>query len=74
MRRGSAIGLLSLRPSWCVSRLILSWLAGGGTWVRAAKNATKTIPVVRLCRNWWNVQGKPVQSIAERAIGLRVIV
>jgi hypothetical protein len=28
----------------------------------------------RLCRNWWNVQNKPVQSIAERTIGLRVIV
>ena len=25
IRRGSAIGPLSLRPSWCVSRLISSW-------------------------------------------------
>ena len=25
MRRGSAIGTLSLSPSWCVSRLISSW-------------------------------------------------
>ena len=28
----------------------------------------------RLCRNWWNIQSKPVQSIAERTIGFRVIV
>ena len=25
MRRGSSIGFLILRPSWCVSRLISSW-------------------------------------------------
>ena len=25
MRRGTAIGFLSLRPSWCVSSLISSW-------------------------------------------------
>ena len=36
---------LSLRPSWCVSRLISSWQQEGQM-VRAAKNATKTIPIV----------------------------
>ena len=29
MRRGSPIGYLSLRPSWCVSRLISSWYRRG---------------------------------------------
>ena len=29
MRRGSLIGTLSLRPSWCVSRLISSWYQEG---------------------------------------------
>jgi hypothetical protein len=33
-----------------------------------------SFPLERLCRNWWNVQSKPVQSIAERTIGLGVIV
>src|SRR5437870_1780767 len=45
MRRGSVIGPLSLSPSWCVSRLISSWYQEPGQ-ARAAKNATKTIPIV----------------------------
>ena len=44
MRRGSSIGSLSLRPSWCVSRLISCGSGGGDD--PAAKNATKTIPIV----------------------------
>ena len=46
MRRGSAIGSLISQPSWCGTRLISSWQPEGTLLVRAAKNATKTIPIV----------------------------
>ena len=49
MRRGSSIGSLSLRPSWCALRLISSWEQEAAP-VLAAKNATKTIPIVAACR------------------------
>ena len=45
MRRESAIGSLSSRPSWCVSRLMSS-LRSGARAIRAAKKATTTIPIV----------------------------
>jgi ABC-type uncharacterized transport system substrate-binding protein len=37
-----------LRASWCVSRFDIIVVSGGPVWVRAAKNATKTIPIVML--------------------------
>src|SRR5262245_30099534 len=47
MRRGSAIGILSLRPSWCV-KVDIILVTGGDPGIRAAKNATKTIPIVMM--------------------------
>ena len=44
--RESSIGFLSLRPSWCVSKVDLIVVAAGDPWIRAAKNATKSIPIV----------------------------
>ena len=41
---------------------------------RLSITPTFVLPRQRLCRNWWNIQSKPVQSIAERTMGFRVIV
>ena len=64
MRRGSAIGSLSLRPSWCVSRLISSWQQEGTRLVRAAKNATKTIPIVMVGGGADPVEAGLIESLA----------
>ena len=64
MRRGSSIGSLSLRPSWCVSRSISSWSAGGDRSIRAAKNATKTIPIVMAGTGTDPVEAGLVESLA----------
>ena len=64
MRRGSAIGSLSLRPSWCVSRLISSWQQEGTGPIQAAKNATKTIPIVMAGRGADPVEAGLVESLA----------
>ena len=55
--------LLSLRPSWCVSRLISSWQRGL-TLVRAAKNATKTIPIVMMGAGFDPVEAGVIESLA----------
>ena len=63
--RGKARSVrLSLRPSWCVSRLISSWSAGGGLAIRAAKNATKTIPIVMTGQGADPVDAGLVESLA----------
>ena len=46
MRKGNLIVNLSLRPSWCVSKVDIVVVAGGDTVTEAAQNATKTIPIV----------------------------
>ena len=64
MRRGSPIGTLSLRPSWCVSRLISSWQQEGPRRIRAAKNATKTIPIVMVGAGADPVEAGLIESLA----------
>ena len=64
MRRGSSIGSLGLRPSWCVSRLISSWQRGGDRMIQAAKNATKTIPIVMVGQGSDPVKAGLVESLA----------
>ncbi len=64
MRRGSAIGSLSLPPSSCVSRLISSWQQEGTGLIRAAKNATKTIPIVMAGVGADPVEAGLVESLA----------
>ena len=54
----------SLRPSWCVSRLISSWQQEGSGLVRAAKNATKTIPIVMTGGGFDPVEAGLVESLA----------
>jgi putative tryptophan/tyrosine transport system substrate-binding protein len=60
----SVSGSLSLRPSWCVSRLISSWYQQGDPAVRAAKNATKTIPIVMTGSGIDPVETGLVESLA----------
>ncbi len=59
---GKSIGSLSLRPSWCVSRLISSWYRRGT--IRAAKNATKTIPIVMTGTGLDPVEAGLIESLA----------
>ena len=64
MRRGRTIGLLSFWPSWCVSRLISSWQQEGAFRIRAAMNATKTIPIVMMGAGLDPVEAGLVESLA----------
>ena len=57
------MGSLSLRPSWRVSRLISSWYRRGAP-IRAAKNATKTIPIVMVGLGVDPVEAGLVESLA----------
>ena len=46
MRRGSSIGLPELAAELVRLKVDIIVVAGGDPWIRAAKNATKTIPIV----------------------------
>ena len=56
--------LLRLRPSWCVSRLISSWSQEGPATIRAAMNATKTIPIIMTGAGADPVEAGLVESLA----------
>ena len=64
IRRERSIGLLSLRPSWCSLKVDIIVVAGGDTWIRAAKNATKTIPIVMVGLGIDPVEAGLVESLA----------
>jgi putative tryptophan/tyrosine transport system substrate-binding protein len=64
MRRGSSIGSLSLRRSWCISKVDTIVLAGGTRQTRAAKNATKTIPIVMTGFGADPVEAGVIESLA----------
>ena len=65
MRRGSSIGLASLRPSWCVSRLMFIVVTGGDS-VGSARPSmpTKTIPIVMVGTGADPVETGLVESLA----------
>ena len=63
MRRERSIGSLSLRPSWCVSRLIHRGCRRGAL-ILVAKNATKTIPIVMVGRGIDPVEAGFIESLA----------
>ena len=46
MRRGSVIGLPELASELVRLKVDIIVVSGGDPWVQAAKNATKTIPIV----------------------------
>ena len=64
MRRGRSIGSPSLQPSWCVSRSMSSWSRRDHVPIRAAKNATKTIPIVMVGAGADPVEAGLVESLA----------
>jgi ABC-type uncharacterized transport system substrate-binding protein len=63
MRRGSAIGILSLRPSWRL-KVDIILVTGGDPGIRAAKNATKTIPIVMMGAGADPVEAGIIDSLA----------
>ena len=48
MRRGSAIGYPELAAELVRLKVDIIVVASGDQWIRAAKNATKTIPIVMM--------------------------
>ena len=64
MRRGSPIGSLSLRPSWCVSRSISSWWQEGAYGSGRPMNVTKTIPIVMVGIGTDPVEAGLIESLA----------
>ena len=61
---GSSIGSLRSRPSWCDSRSRIIVAAGANRTIQAAKNATKTIPIVMTGGGSDPVEAGVVESLA----------
>ena len=64
MRRGSAIGLPELAAELVRLKVDIIVVAGGDSVVRAAKNATKTIPIVMVGGGLDPVEAGLVESLA----------
>ena len=64
MRRGSEFGSLSLAAELVRLKVDIIVVAGGGNWVQAAKNATKTIPIVMVGVGVDPVKAGLVESLA----------
>ena len=64
MRRGSKIGPLSFSAELVRLKVDIIVVAGGPVWVRAAKNATKTIPIVMVGTGTDPVMEGLVESLA----------
>ena len=60
---GSSIGSLSLRPSWCVSRLISSWYQEGPGWSRRPRMRPRRFPSL-----WWAVVSIPSRQAWLKAL------
>ncbi len=64
MRRGNAIGRLSLLAELVRLKVDIIMVSGGGPVIRAAKNATKTIPIVMMSGGIDPVEAGLVESLA----------
>ena len=64
MRRGSAIRLPELAAELVRLKVDIIVVAGGGNWVQAAKNSTKTIPIVMVGAGVDPVEAGLVESLA----------
>ena len=64
MRRGSSIGLPELAAELVRLKVDIIVVAGGDPWIRAAKNATKTIPIVMVGVGSDPVEAGFVESLA----------
>ena len=64
LQKGGSIELQTLRPSLVRLNVDIIVVAGGDTQVRAAKNATKTIPIVMVGQGADPVEAGLVESIA----------
>ena len=64
MRRGSTIGIPELAAELVRLKVDIIVAAGGDTTIRAAKNATKTIPIVMMGQGFDPVEAGLVESLA----------
>ena len=64
MRRGSSIGSPELAAELVRLKVDIIVVAGGARWIRAAKNATKTIPIVMTGLGVDPVEAGLVESLA----------
>ena len=64
MRRGRSIGLPELAAELVRLKVDIIVVAGGTAWIQAAKNATKTIPIVMMGHGSDPVEAGLVESLA----------
>ena len=64
MRRGRSIGVLKLAAELVRLKVDIIVVSGGGNWVQAGKNATKTIPIVMVGPGADPVKAGIVESLA----------